>query len=213
MKFRFLDNFIGLAHYAKDLHVSNYSQYTLSKFEEIEGSDSVFVKSNFSFFIYNIPENIVVCFFLYALFAMLSVNKISRFLRVYYFIRVVLAQNLIEENLSYFVYLSFSHLSHPFNYTLPDKISLVVTIFILFCLTVFSFTFYFLICRYLKKRSGLFVQNFYRSHSGICAIMIKSLCRSFLQGAAHFFLYNYYGWLMATLSGIEFLVIISLIVF
>lgn len=88
---------------------------------------------------------------------MLSRKRISRSLRVYYFVRVVLAQNLLEENLSYFVYVCFSHLSHPFTYALPDKISLAVTVIFLFCLIVFSFTFYFLICRYLKKRSGLLI--------------------------------------------------------
>ena len=131
---------------------------------------------------------------------MLSQKKISRFLRVYYFIRVILAQNLIEENLSYFVYLSFSQLSHAFTYTFPDKLSHVLTIVVLFFVVVFSFSFYFLINHYLKKRSGLMMQNFYRTHSGVCTIMIKNLCRSFLQGAAHFFLYNYYGTLITTLS-------------
>lgn len=33
MKFRFLDNFLGLAHYANELHISDYSQYTLGKFQ------------------------------------------------------------------------------------------------------------------------------------------------------------------------------------
>lgn len=77
MKFRFLDNLLGFAKYSNSLPLSNYTEYTQDKFAKIEGSESVLVTSNFAFFLYSIPQNIVVCFLLYALFVMLSRYKIS----------------------------------------------------------------------------------------------------------------------------------------
>lgn len=95
MKFRFLDNLLGFAKYSNSLPLSNYTEYTQDKFAKIEGSESVLVTSNFAFFLYSIPQNIVVCFLLYALFVMLSRYKISTELRCFYFFKTVLMQKLV----------------------------------------------------------------------------------------------------------------------
>ena len=127
--------------------------------------------------------------------------------RRYYFFKSVLLQSLLEGNLPYFVYLSFSHLNHAFSFTFFDKLSLIFTLLFLIVVLLFSIAFYLMIGKSLKKTSCYFIYCLYRCASAFKFLTVNNLIRGFLRGSIHFFLHNYYGYQIASLCAVELLVI------
>ena len=115
--------------------------------------------SNLAFFIYTVPQNILFSLTLLLIFYCLQEYRVSKYIRKFYFIKSVLATALLEENLTYFIFVCFSHLNISFIFRLVDKISLVFTVLYLFGLILFSLCFYPLICQFLKKKSVYFSQH------------------------------------------------------
>ena len=100
------------------------------------------IRAAFPFFVYTIPENILLGLVLYFLFIILSKYKASQSIRKFYFFKTSLLQTLIEGNVAYFVYVCFGHLSTSFSFRFFDKMSLVLTVFFLWAVTMFSFIHY-----------------------------------------------------------------------
>lgn len=57
IKFDFFEKFFGWNHYRSYLPLSNYMMYTDAKFQQAEESSSALLDSNFTFFVYTVPEH------------------------------------------------------------------------------------------------------------------------------------------------------------
>lgn len=156
LKFEFLERYLGWNSYKNWLGLSNYKKYSAPRFVEVEGTSSVFLDSNFAFFIYTVPQNILFCLTVYLFFHLLHKYRMSKYIRKFYFIKTVLAIAFLQENLAYFIFVCFSNLGHPFSFRLADKLSLSFTVISLFALLFFAFCFYLLIYKYLGKRASYF---------------------------------------------------------
>ena len=126
------------------------------------------------------------------MFWLLRNYKVSRYLRKIYFIGNVLALVVFEENLGYLVFVCFSQLQQAFTFSLADKLSLVFTVILLFGAFFFVFSFYFLVFRYLGKKSCYFTEFTYRELPGVIWKIIHCLTRNFIRGAIFCFLYYQY---------------------
>lgn len=137
---------------------------------------------------------------MYFLFLLIKNYKISRIIRPNYFIKTTILQCLFEQNISYFVYVCFSHLQISFCFWFYDKLSLSLTVLFLFCVTAFSLCFYYLISEYLKSHSTYFHIKIKRRLAGYSLLMFKNFARPFFRGSTYFFLNYFYGIEMLTLS-------------
>ena len=156
---------------------------------EIEGSSSVLIKAVFPFFIYTVPENVLLCLIFYLIFLLLQKYKVSQYIRKFYFIKATLLQTLIEGNVIYFVYVCLGHLSTAFHFIFGDKASLAFTVVFLWVVMMFSFTFYSLTGHFLQKKAGYFLPCVYRCNLGYFLTTVKNLVRNFLRGAIFYFLH------------------------
>lgn len=162
MKFDFFEKFLGWNKYKNELKISDYRQYSMQRFVQVEGYSSVLIDSNFTFFIYVVPQNALFCLILCLIFQLFRNYEISKYIRKFCFINSVLAVALLESSLSYFIFVCLSHLQHSFSFNLVDKLSLSFTVIFLFSLFLFSFSFYILIFKYLGKQASLFNEYTYR---------------------------------------------------
>lgn len=89
--------------------------------------------------------------------------------------------------------------------------SLIFTVTFLFFLMISALCFYALLNKYLGKQCGYFFSFYYRTFSGMCMLTTGTFVRRFVQGAAHFFLYHNYGYLMIALSCLEILIVVLMI--
>ena len=160
---------------------------------EVQSSSHVTLQALYSFFIYTVPQNIVICLIFYLLFRLTSKYKISVYFRKFYFIKSALIQTLIEGNVCYFCYVCLSHLSTPFSFQFGDKLSLGFTVVFFWVILMFCFLFYFLITRYLKKKAGYFLSYVYRCNHGCMILSIKNLIRNLLRAAVFYFFHEFYG--------------------
>ena len=192
IKFNLLESKLHWNQYVGYLRISDYRNFTRPKFLKIQGTSSVLVQAVFPYFVYTIPENILICLGLYLLFKILSQHNISRYLRKFYFIKTALLQALIEGNVAYFAYVSFGHLQTSFNFSFKDKFSLVFTVVFLWFIVLFSFAYYPLVNFFLKKKAGYFLSYVYRCDSGCFFLTIKNLVRNFLRGAIFYFLHEFH---------------------
>lgn len=147
---------MGWNQYKDRLGLSDYVEYTVTRFVEVEGTSSVLIDSNFSFFVYTVPQNVLFCLFMFLIFHLVKRSRIRKFVKKFYFIKTVFAIAMLEENLGYFVFVCFSHLGHSFSFKLADKFSLGFTVILLFSLLIFVLCFYLLISEYLRKRATYF---------------------------------------------------------
>ena len=164
IKFDFLDRFLKWNKSKSSLLISDYKPYSMQKFVKVEGAASVLLDSNFTFFIYTLPQNIIFCATCYFLFHLLRKYGIraSKYFKKFYFLKTTLAVVLLEGNLAYFMFVCFLHLQVAFSFNLADKLSLSFTILLLFALVSFCFCFYLMLFRYLGKRASKFTENIYR---------------------------------------------------
>ena len=174
------------------LPISDYTPYTAKEFVEIESSSSVVIKALFTYFIYTIPENILVCCLLYFIFKLLKKYEISKHIRRYYFIKSVLLQTLIEGNISYFAYVSFGHLSNSFSFKFYDKQSLIFCLLFIWAFFLYSLVYYPLVGCFLKKKACYFIEGLYRYNSSYLFLTVKNLVRNLIRGAIFYFLHEFY---------------------
>ena len=152
------------------------------------------IKAAFPFFIYTVPQNILIGLTLYFLFIIIRNYKVSQYVRKYYFGKTVLLQTLVEGNVIYFVYVCFGHFSTSFSFQFGDKISLAFTLAFFLFITVSVFVFYSLAGEFLQQRAGYFIYNYYRCNEGLFVITVKNLVRNFLRGSIFYFLHEFYAW-------------------
>ena len=107
MKFEYLEKYVGWTQHKKELGISDYKSYSVPRFVEVEATSSVFIDSNFAYFIYTAPQNVLFCLLLWYVFYLTQSFRISRHVRKFYFIKTVLVLALLEENLSYFAFACF----------------------------------------------------------------------------------------------------------
>lgn len=161
--------------------------------------------SNFSFFVYTVPQNILFCFSLYLLFHLTKQYRISKCVRRFYFIKTVFAIAMLEENLGYFVFVCFSHLGHSFSFKFADKVSILLSVFLLFCLVVFALCFYLLVAKYLRKKAVYFTEVTYRESAGFCYKALMLSTQSVLRAAIFYFFTYQYAHKLFALCFVEFL--------
>ena len=116
VKFNILETKLSLNRYSDRLCISDYRPFTREKFVQIEGSSYVVIKAVFSYFVYIVPLNILLCLLLYLFYLALRKNPISRYFRRFNFCKTTLMQTLIEGNVVYFTYVCFGHLQTAFNF-------------------------------------------------------------------------------------------------
>lgn len=189
IKMNFLDQYLHWNNWSNYLPLSDYMPYSKEKFIQIEGTSSVLVKGAFPYFLYTIPENVLICLFLYFLYIILQKWRISRYIKSFYFIKTVLLQTLLEGNIAYFTYVCFGHLTTSFHFKYGDKLSLIFTIVFLFIVLIFSISFYPLMGHYFRKKSKLFISCHHPTNSGYLFLSIKNLMRNFLRGSVFYFLH------------------------
>ena len=175
MKFRVLSNFVDTDQLIEQMPLSDYSAYTEPKFQQIETSDSVLLKVIFSFFIYTVPSNLLICFICYWIFKAIYKFKVSILFRRYYFFTGTIIQILFEGNISYFTFCCFNHLGHSFSFSFADKLSLLFTVMFLFIVLMLSISFYFLIGHLYKKLSSYFIYCFYRCNQSYWYLMMYNM--------------------------------------
>lgn len=172
----------------------------------MEGTSSVLVDSNFSFFVYTVPQNILLSFGFYILFYFSRQSKISKYIRKFYFLKTTLVIVLLEGNLNYLVFVCFSHLRQAFSFNVADRLSLIFTSLFLFALVHFSLVFYILVFKYLGKNAGLFSDFAYRESASFWH-KTSTLMRNFLRGVIFCFLEHHYTTQLIMLSIIEIIMI------
>lgn len=174
------------------LQLSDYKDYSMEKFVEVEGTSSILADSNFPFFIYNASQSILFCLVLYLLFYLIRNYSVSKYIRKFYFIKTILVISILEENLSYFVFVCFENLSQAFSFHIADKFSLIFTVLFLFSLVIFCLCFYLGVFRYLDKQAGYFAEFTYRESAGFLYKTLQILIRNFLRGMAFCFFHEQY---------------------
>lgn len=122
IKFDFFEKFLGWNHYKSYLSLSSYFPYTNGKFVEVEGASSALLDSNFTYFVYTVPQNILFCLSLMLMFYLLKNYRISKVVRKFYFIKTALGVALLEMNLAYFTFVCFTHLNQSFSFCLWNKL-------------------------------------------------------------------------------------------
>ena len=193
--------------YRDRLGLSDYVEYTVPRFVEVEGSSSVLIDSNFSFFVYTVPQNVLFCLLMFLLFHLVRHFRIRKFVKKFYFIKTVFAIAMLEENLGYFVFVCFSHLAHSFSFNFADKFSLGLTVAVLFSLLIFALCFYLLISQYLRKRATHFSEFTYRESAGFCYKVLQLSLRSVLRSVVFCFFCSQYNNKLLMLCAIEALMI------
>lgn len=187
MKFDCLDKFLGWNKYKNLMLKSDYKPFSKKNFVKIEGTSSVLLDSNFAFFIYTVPQNILLCSGLYFLFILLQKWKVSKYIRKYCFFKTTLIVISLESNLAYFVYICFLNLQNAFSFNLVDKISLSFTVIFLFVLFILGLTFSMLIFKYLGKQASYFNDSAYRESASFVYRSV-TLIRNILRGVIYSFL-------------------------
>ena len=162
MKFDIFERFLGWNKYKSELPISDYRQYSARRFVQVEGNSSVLIDSNFAFFLYTVPQNVLFCLCVCLLFHLLRNHRVSLYFRKFCFVKTTLAVALLESSLGYFIFVCLSHLQHSFSFNLADKLSLSLTVVFLFGLFLFSFSFYILVFKYLGKQASCFNEYTYR---------------------------------------------------
>lgn len=104
-------------------------------------------------------------------------------------------------------FICFSHLVQSFTFKFADKISLLFTIVFLFSLFLFSFCFYLLIFKYLRKNSSHFAEHTYKKSAGFWYKALNLSIRSVLRAAIFYFLHYYYRSQLIMLILMEILMI------
>lgn len=145
VKNTFLDTYFGWEKYKSVIPISDHTNFTRKRFLDIEGSSSVLVDSNFSYFVYTIPFNILISLIFYVLFRLLQKYEISKYFRKYYFVIESLTQVLIEGNIIYFSYVTYNNFSNSWTINFMDKVALLLNIIFFFFISIFSLTYYFLV--------------------------------------------------------------------
>ena len=162
--------------------------------------------------IFSAPSTIILCLFLYT-FYRITKNSVNKYFRGFYFLKTMIIFSLFDQNLSYLVYVCFSHLNMPFTFKFIDKISLLFTIFVLLCLLTFSLNIYFLTGKYLKKSTRHFHSRLHSCFPSYMFLTIKNSFRSFLRGAIYLFLHHQYTKEVAVLGIFEFLITLITLLF
>ena len=96
LKFEYLEKYLGLNRFKAWLRISDYREYSVPRFVEVEGASSVFLDSNFAFFVYAIPQNTLFCLGILFVFHCVQKYSVSRYIRKFYFIKSALAIALLE---------------------------------------------------------------------------------------------------------------------
>lgn len=187
MKMNCLDQYLHWNDYNNYLPISDYMPYSREKFVQIEGTSSVLIKAAFPYYLYSVPENVLICLLFYFLYIILQKWRISRYIKSFYFIKTVLLQTLLEGNIAYFTYVCFGHLTTSFHFKYGDKLSLIFTVVFLFMILLFSISFYPLMGHYLKKKSKIFISCHPPTNSGYLFLSIKNSMRNFLRGSVFYF--------------------------
>lgn len=105
------------------LPTSDYSDYSDSRFMEVEGKDSIFVNCIAWFLIFTIPQTILIMVVTNFLFRFTNGHYLSKYIRRYCF-KAVILQMLFEGNVNYFTYLFFNQMRMGFFFQAIDKFAL-----------------------------------------------------------------------------------------
>ena len=100
----------------------------------------------------------------------------------------------------------------PFTFSMADRISLSFTVLFLFSLLLYTFCFFLLVPKYLKRKAGYFVEFTYRENAGYCYKIVSLLLRNLLRAAVFCFLHYQFKFQLHLLSLVEIFIIIFTII-
>ena len=159
---------------------------------EVDDVDDCFFRGMFQFFVFFLPQTLILCLVFRKVFNLLFNYKISILFRRFYFTPCVLIQMLVETNLAFFTYLIFKQIGVAFSFQFTDKIFLALSILIFGIFLVFSLCSYFIGNQIYGKGFGYFIYCYYRCFPAMGYITIKYILRGFLKGAIHHFFHEEY---------------------
>lgn len=126
------------------MQISNFSN-----FSETENSSRL-LSLIFPYFIYTVPQIVLLCILMFVISYFFKRWEVTKAFRRYSFFWWNLWSTLVEGNLAYFSYISFSNLQLPFSFTPSDKASLFFTLLFLFFLVAYVLLYYVLLHKFLK---------------------------------------------------------------
>ena len=151
----------------------------------MDNVDDSYFRGIFAFTVFMIPQTIVLVFILKKIFCCISNFKFSIYLRRYHFMIACILQILIESNVSFFTYLFFRQMMVSFSFTIKDKVFLVLSNFIFFCIIISSCCFYFIGNYIYKKGFGYFLYCFYRCFPSFVFLTCRYFVSGFAKGVIH----------------------------
>ena len=191
--------------------MSDLTVYSNPKHKEVDDVDDSFARSLFPFFLFLIPQTIVLTLFLKAVFYCIYQKKISIYIRRYFFTAACLWQILIEGNIAYFTYIFFRQMMVGFSSKFVDKVFLGASIVAFGCILLIAFCSYLMFNKYYGKTFGYFIYCFYRSLPSMVLLTVRFFVRGFIRGVIHSTLHYKYGVAITLLCLLEGLVIATII--
>lgn len=126
-------------------------------FVNIEGAFKIPVDAFFPYIVYTIPQTLITCSIFYVIFHMIKNYKISRLFRQFSFFKANLFKLLLEENIAYFSYICLGNMTELHSFDSNSKWFNLFSIMALFIIVTYCVIFYFIIGKYLGKRTSYFV--------------------------------------------------------
>jgi hypothetical protein len=189
----------------------NYTAYSNEKFMEVEGRDNGFMPNTVDYFFINVPYCLVVFFLLNRLFYILFNYPISQHLRIFSFWGF-LYQMIIEGNIEYLSFLGFRSFQTMFSATFLHKFYLVFSVVFFYFVMAGTISSYFLFYYFYGRLSKYFISNVYRINGAMAIMTYLYGVRPFIKGVIHAYLYNYNHIQLVSLSGVEFLTCLMLLI-
>lgn len=178
-------------HYKGYVTFGNYLNFTNQIFVEVESSSTVLIESNFSFFVYMVPCNIIFCLFFKTLFKILSRFPIKKYLKRYKYFKTMVIKVLLLENVSYFVFVSLNHIHLSFHFLFGDKLNLIFTLLYLFAIFFLTFTFYWMGMKHCRKFSKFFMENIRPLKKSVLFLTCSKMIIKFIRGSIFCLLFDF----------------------
>lgn len=91
-----MQELLNLSRFKKYLPISNYINFTDPRFDQNEGASSVLIDCNFQYFIFTVPETIIVTLLLYFIHLLTKKRKFHKFVKIFRYVKPVILQLLFQ---------------------------------------------------------------------------------------------------------------------
>lgn len=187
---------------------TDITAFSNPKHVEVDDVDDNFARGTFPFFLFLVPQTILMLFVLHRVFRCLSQYKVSVYFRRYFFLLACVVQILVEDNISFFSYLFFQQTFVAFSFKFTDKLFIAASVSMFLLVVLAACCFYFLCNEIYGKCFGYFIYCFYRIFPAFVFLTVRHFGRGLLRGAIHSCLHFHYRTEIIMLCGVEALVIV-----